>query len=398
MPVSANITPSEIRRVVDVNQIKRIHFGRVAIFSSTGLLIALVEFRPFTTMSEVEVNQWDELSQFLFRKKRFTDPIATNGALLEGFMFAIGWRKCSTKNEQFGLYGSVGKIENAKDEWRNRGANLSSVGCILGQSLQYVGDNLFEKIQNFYKSLGVPSFDQVNYEANMPANQGAFEFASALTFTMNGFKNAPHVDKDASLYASGWWFQADKRTGQIQRDASKQCTGGKLIFPNEHFWIDLSACHGLIQVVWASSTFVHYTDPAQDNESTTLVGMSAQCSSRGEVDYVRWNAIIHISWFVAPVQDADASHTNPYACAGSNNAKSSLCLCGVPTLHTPILTLVKVPHNAENFLACAGSQEFTRKFVRLCRFPTIHTPILTPVQAPDNSHANPYACEGSQKC
>ncbi|MBW0552856.1 hypothetical protein O181_092571 [Austropuccinia psidii MF-1] len=44
MPVSANITPSEIRRVVDVNQIKSIHFGCVAIFSSTRLLIALVEF------------------------------------------------------------------------------------------------------------------------------------------------------------------------------------------------------------------------------------------------------------------------------------------------------------------------------------------------------------------
>ncbi|MBW0509877.1 hypothetical protein O181_049592 [Austropuccinia psidii MF-1] len=44
MPVSANMTPSEIWRLVDVNQIKRIHFGRVAIFSSTGLLTALVEF------------------------------------------------------------------------------------------------------------------------------------------------------------------------------------------------------------------------------------------------------------------------------------------------------------------------------------------------------------------
>ncbi|MBW0583425.1 hypothetical protein O181_123140 [Austropuccinia psidii MF-1] len=119
MPVSANMTPSEIWRVVDVNQIKHIHFGRVAIFSSTGLLIALVEFQPFTTMSEVKVNQWDELSQFLFCEKRFTNPIATNAALLEGFMFAIGWHKCSMKNEQFGLYGSVGKIENTKDEWRN---------------------------------------------------------------------------------------------------------------------------------------------------------------------------------------------------------------------------------------------------------------------------------------
>ncbi|MBW0487169.1 hypothetical protein O181_026884 [Austropuccinia psidii MF-1] len=151
MPVSANMTASEIQRVVDVNQIKIIHFSRVAIFSSTGLLIALVEFTPFTTMSEVEVNQWDELSQFLFRERRFNNLIATNGALLQGFMFAIGWRKFSTDNEQFGLYGSLGKIENTKDEWRNRGANLTWVGQILGQSLRYVGDNLFQKIQNCYK-------------------------------------------------------------------------------------------------------------------------------------------------------------------------------------------------------------------------------------------------------
>ncbi|MBW0551238.1 hypothetical protein O181_090953 [Austropuccinia psidii MF-1] len=238
------------------------------------------QVRPFTTMSEVKVNQWNELSQFLFCKKRFTNPIATNRELLKGFMFAIGWRKCSTKNEQFGLYGSLGEIENEKDEWRNQGANLSSVGCIIGQSLRYVRNNLFEKIQNCYKSLGVPSFDQVNYEADIPANQVAFQFASALTFTMNGFKNAPHVDKDALLYALGWWFRADKRIGQIQIDASKRCTGGKLIFPNEHFWIDLSKCHGLIQVVWASSKFVHYTDPEQDDKSTTLVVMSAQFSRR----------------------------------------------------------------------------------------------------------------------
>ncbi|MBW0492668.1 hypothetical protein O181_032383 [Austropuccinia psidii MF-1] len=132
MPVSENITPSEIWRFVDVNQIKRIHFGCVAIFSSTGLLIALVKFRPFTTMNEVKVNQWDELSQFLFSKRKFTNPIVTNGELIEGFMFAIGWCKCSTKNDQFGLYGSLGKIENEKDEWWNQGANLSSVGCILG--------------------------------------------------------------------------------------------------------------------------------------------------------------------------------------------------------------------------------------------------------------------------
>ncbi|MBW0554817.1 hypothetical protein O181_094532 [Austropuccinia psidii MF-1] len=35
MPVLANMTPSEIQRVVDVNQIKHIHFGHMEIFSST---------------------------------------------------------------------------------------------------------------------------------------------------------------------------------------------------------------------------------------------------------------------------------------------------------------------------------------------------------------------------
>ncbi|MBW0556970.1 hypothetical protein O181_096685 [Austropuccinia psidii MF-1] len=179
------MTPSEIQRVLDVNQIKGIHFRCVAIFSSPRLLIALVQFRPFTTMSEVEVNQWDEISQLLFCGRKFTAPITTNGELLEGFMIVIGWCKCSMKNEKFGLYGSIGKIENTKDELRNQGANLSSVGCILGQSLQYVGDKLFQKIQTCYKSLGVPSFDQVNYEADISANQGAFKFASALILTMN---------------------------------------------------------------------------------------------------------------------------------------------------------------------------------------------------------------------
>ncbi|MBW0490849.1 hypothetical protein O181_030564 [Austropuccinia psidii MF-1] len=245
------MTPSEIQRLVKVNQMKHIHFVCVAIFSSTASLIALVEFRPFTTMSEVEVNQLDELSQLLFCERKFSDPIATNGALLEEFMFAIGWHKCSTKNEKFGRYGSLGKIENTKYEWQNRGANLSLVDFIL-----------------------------INYEANISTNQGAFKFASALTFTMKIFKNSPHLDTDALLCALGWWFEADKRTGQIQRDASKRCTDGKLIFPNENFWIDLSNCHGLIQVLWASSKFAHYTDKAHNNERTTLVGMSTQFSRR----------------------------------------------------------------------------------------------------------------------
>ncbi|MBW0582351.1 hypothetical protein O181_122066 [Austropuccinia psidii MF-1] len=117
-----------------------------------------------------------------------------------------------------------------------------------------------------------------------------------------------------------------------------------------------------------------------------------------------------MSWFVSLVQDANASHVNPYACAGSNNGKRWLCLCRLPTLHTPILTPVQAPKNAKNslrlyrlptihtpILTLVKVANNADNFLRLCRLPTIHTATLMPVQAPDNSHANPYACEGSRQ-
>ncbi|MBW0559009.1 hypothetical protein O181_098724 [Austropuccinia psidii MF-1] len=67
-------------------------------------------------------------------------------------------------------------------------------------------------------------------------------------------------------------------------------------------------------------------------------------------------------------------------------------------LYTRILMLVQVPTLLKASYTYAGCQRFTSQSLRLCRFPTTHTPILTPVQAPHNSHANTYACEGSQKC
>ncbi|MBW0591842.1 hypothetical protein O181_131557 [Austropuccinia psidii MF-1] len=112
-----------------------------------------------------------------------------------------------------------------------------------------------------------------------------------------------------------------------------------------------------------------------------------------------------------PVQDPKNSHANSYACAGSQQFTcQSLRLCRLPTIHTPILTLVKAPKNAKNslrlyrlptihtpILTLGKVANNADKFLRLCRLPTIHMPILTPVQAPNNSHANPYACEGSRQ-
>ncbi|MBW0552855.1 hypothetical protein O181_092570 [Austropuccinia psidii MF-1] len=111
------------------------------------------------------------------------------------------------------------------------------------------------------------------------------------------------------------------------------------------------------------------------------------------------------------MRGANASHANPYACAGSRQlTRQSLRLCRLPTIHTPILTLVKVPKNAKNslrlyrlptihtpILTLVKVANNADNFLRLCRLPNIHMPILTLVKVPNNSQAHPYACAGSQQ-
>ncbi|MBW0581476.1 hypothetical protein O181_121191 [Austropuccinia psidii MF-1] len=78
-----------------------------------------------------------------------------------------------------------------------------------------------------------------------------------------------------------------------------------------------------------------------------------------------------MSWFVALVQDPNASHTNPYACVGSDNANSSLCLCGLPMLHMQKVTIVRALNNSKNSLQWCRLPTPPREFLTFCRFPTI---------------------------
>ncbi|MBW0475100.1 hypothetical protein O181_014815 [Austropuccinia psidii MF-1] len=116
--------------------------------------------------------------------------------------------------------------------------------------------------------------------------------------------------------------------------------------------------------------------------------------------HLRWHATICLSWFLGLVQDPNPSHTNPYACPGSQRfTRTTLHWGSLPTMPTipytcpasqhftcKILTLVQVPDTSNNSLCRgslpkartllyvgAGSQCFTCKSLRLGRFPTIQT-------------------------
>ncbi|MBW0546085.1 hypothetical protein O181_085800 [Austropuccinia psidii MF-1] len=74
-----------------------------------------------------------------------------------------------------------------------------------------------------------------------------------------------------------------------------------------------------------------------------------------------------MSWFVALVQDLDASHVNPYACAGFQYFKQFL----IPG------KAADASHT--NHYAFKSTQQFKQ--------------LPTPVKAPDASHANPYVMQ-----
>ncbi|MBW0554324.1 hypothetical protein O181_094039 [Austropuccinia psidii MF-1] len=85
------------------------------------------------------------------------------------------------------------------------------------------------------------------------------------------------------------------------------------------------------------------------------------------MDYVWWHSIVRLSWFVALFQDPDASHANPYACAGFQKFKQLL---------TPGQA---ADASHANHYACTSSQQFKQ-------LPTL-------VQAPDTSHTNSYVVQ-----
>ncbi|MBW0589135.1 hypothetical protein O181_128850 [Austropuccinia psidii MF-1] len=95
--------------------------------------------------------------------------------------------------------------------------------------------------------------------------------------------------------------------------------------------------------------------------------MPVQASNNSHPNPDAFAGLQQFKEILTPGQDSNNSYANPYACAGSDNAQKSLCLWRLATVHTPILTLVKVPNNAGNFLC-------------LCRLP----PILTLVKVPNN--------------
>ncbi|MBW0568684.1 hypothetical protein O181_108399 [Austropuccinia psidii MF-1] len=245
------------------------------------------------------------------------------------------------KNEQLGLYGSLGKIENAKDEWWNEGANLSLVGCILGCQ------RFTRKSLRLYK---LPTIQTTPYAGAgsqcLPCKSlrcsGSRRFKSFLmpVLASNNSHANPEACSDSQQLKQFLMLGQASNKSHVTPYACAGSNNAKnslclCRLPKIHMEILM-----LVQV--------------PDNSNNSL--------RRGRLPTI---------------------HTQILTLVQVPTMLRMLRLCSLPTIHTRILMLVQVPNNSNNSLHWG-------------RLPTIHTQILMLVQVLTMLKI-PYACAGFQQ-
>ena len=135
------------------NHTIKISSGCNIIFSSTGKLVAIVKFNPFSSMSELDFNNLNKLSQFLFNQCCFLTKITINKTIKSGEMWAIGWRKSMTKGELYGLYGTTKNIQNHQAAWDDQKQDLDEAGKILANGFKKLANGFLMSVMKISKNL-----------------------------------------------------------------------------------------------------------------------------------------------------------------------------------------------------------------------------------------------------
>ena len=106
--------------------------------------------------------------------------------------------------------------------------------------------------------------------------------ATALTFTLNGFYNHPHLDThDATDFAFLLSIPIRKSDGHIvSQSLGYNCSDGQFVFPHHQALVDFNKLDGICTMVWDAKEYHHCTLPPQKSDQFTRLTMSLQISKR----------------------------------------------------------------------------------------------------------------------
>ncbi|EFP77747.2 uncharacterized protein PGTG_03703 [Puccinia graminis f. sp. tritici CRL 75-36-700-3] len=196
-----------------VDKFHPFHHGKVILRdkSNHGEVVAVIQFTPINELSAIEREEINFVTTFLHQSKKFVNPTGPSHTW-GGRMWGIGWRKCMKALKLFGRYIKLRVARQSHTEY----FALSN--------------------QDLMETNGIPSFASAEFNDSL----SKLDCAPHITFTSNGFFNAPHFDKgDTSEYAFALFVPTNSSDGTLADPSSGyNVSGGRFVFPNYRFYID----------------------------------------------------------------------------------------------------------------------------------------------------------------
>lgn len=239
----------------------------------------------FRDMTSEEFQSYQKLvSYFAADKATRTSFIKTNGALVTGNMYAIGYRSATEAyldehgNQVAAQYGTYAMKKEAYPNAHVLREQDIEIHNWLGERFCALSPSVFNHQQNQAQMNTAPLLG-----ASVSTQDHSFHrhlFASSVTYTVNGFSNRPHVDHDiADHFAFGVFLPISGLKDWKLATASsgyEQTHGG---FINEHYRIiiQMPTIDGIVEQFWDSHNDVHATLRGQwTRASDCQLGTSAQ--------------------------------------------------------------------------------------------------------------------------
>ena len=162
------------------------------------------------------------------------------------------------------------QIANDAQLWKE----LQSHNEFLGERLRSLSACAYKKNNDVMKGSNIPNWDQQEWrEAHSDV-----EFASNVSVTWGDFYNRNHRDKaDINPFTYGLFAYINPQTGEVIPPPSNE-RGHGLMFPHQACIVDYAESNGIVEVVWETTKFHHYTTKPPDSLKTTNYSTHFGCS------------------------------------------------------------------------------------------------------------------------
>ncbi|EFP84979.2 uncharacterized protein PGTG_11148 [Puccinia graminis f. sp. tritici CRL 75-36-700-3] len=266
------------KRLTD--KFKYFDHGKVVIHDKDqeSKIIALIEFTTWDQLKTADLDELDDVTQFLFSAKQFVNAVDSDSRSWGGKMFAIGWRKAMVAFQLIRIYRNKAAIAKSPETYNALMRKSYRISSILGRMFKRLTNVAFEDNQEVMRKYSIPAIGHLAF--NLPITDD--DCAPNLTFTANGFFNPPHCDdEDLSEFAFGLFIPVNKSDWSIARsERPTKLNGGQFVFPDYRCGIDFSKHDGFVKVVWRAKEVRHCTLHSTNDPTCDQLGMLMQINRK----------------------------------------------------------------------------------------------------------------------